>query len=192
MTWIKRTSPALPPVPPHQCAMPESEGVPVAGTQEISASIGYTRVKDANVGDLWECDTCAGLWEVVEGRYGDGDTRWAPARWSVRRRIRRERRAERDTTRRVPEGEEVNDKISTEEDQLDIASDEPIADWERELLEQQHRDHEQADAERAAWLPVVYASQIWWTSNGVRTTIAATGGSTTVQALIDQARKFRG
>ncbi len=96
MTWIYRADPPKPAAQPHQCQLPESEGVPQAGQQDISAEVGFTRIKVANVGDLWECDTCAGLWEVVEGKYGDGDTRWAPARWSVRRRVRRERRARRD------------------------------------------------------------------------------------------------
>lgn len=70
MTWVRRAEPPAP--PSHQCYLPNPN--------------------DAEVGDLFRCDTCRELWRVAVFREEGWTTgiirQWRPARWWQRLRHR--------------------------------------------------------------------------------------------------------
>jgi len=85
MGWIKHTPPAP---STHQCTPPTHRPVRtyrgLNGEQKIMAP--YPR-PDGAVGDLWGCDTCGVVWQIVLHQpryrrgYGPSSLRWERASW---------------------------------------------------------------------------------------------------------------
>lgn len=64
MPWVRRSA-----HPPHTCAPPTRMATytlpPANGTAPSSLPDTHTvAVVDGHFGDLWQCDTCRGLWRV--------------------------------------------------------------------------------------------------------------------------------
>lgn len=74
MGWVRKTEP--PPV--HECSPPVEERVRL---NHNGYSVEYLSPQGANRGDLWRCDDCQKLWQVIEWNVSNGDNYldWEPA-----------------------------------------------------------------------------------------------------------------
>lgn len=73
MSWVRKTDPP----PMHECNPPVEEKIRL---NHDSRSIEYLSPEGANKDDLWRCDDCQRLWQVVQW-INDGDPYlgWQPA-----------------------------------------------------------------------------------------------------------------